>query len=331
MRDMSSNKKTVSVIIPVHNGGKKFHRCLSAIFECVPGPDEVIVVADGDSDGSWRAAEDFNTKILKSPLHQGPAKARNLGAERAEGDILFFVDADVSLAKDAIKLVIEAFEGDRILAAVIGSYDDEPLETNFLSQYKNLFHHYIHQTSDIEASTFWGACGAVRREVFSKIGGFNDIFRHPSIEDIELGYRLKKAGFRIRLLKDLRCRHLKHWGIFSLIRTDILYRAIPWAGLILKQGMFPNDLNLKTSSRLSVIILYLLIFSLLSSLFIPWLLITVLPLIILLVFLNRDLYLFFNEKRGTLFMLKAMPWHWFYLFYSGLAFSIALIKTGLGK
>jgi len=328
---MSSSKKKVSVIIPVHNGGSKFHQCLSSLYECSPCPDEVIVVADGDSDGSWQAAAAFNAKILKTSFPQGPAGARNLGAANAEGDILFFVDADVSLAKDAIRLVIETFEGDGISAAVIGSYDDEPMETNFLSQYKNLFHHYIHQTSNIEASTFWGACGAVRREIFSEIGGFNDVFRHPSIEDIELGYRLKKAGFRIRLLKDLRCKHLKRWELFSLLKTDFLYRAIPWARLILKGGMFLNDLNLKMSSRLSVIILYLSILSLLSSMYISRLLIIVPPLLLLLIIINRDLYLFFREKRGTLFMLRVIPWHWFYLFYSGIAFLIALIKTGLDK
>lgn len=325
---MSSGKKKVSVIIPVHNGGEKFHKCLSAVYECTPGPDEVIVVADGDSDGSWQVAAGFNAKTLKTSLSRGPAGARNLGASNAEGDILFFVDADVTIAKDALKLVIEAFESDSEPAAVIGSYDDEPLETNFLSQYKNLFHHYIHQTSNIEASTFWGACGAIRRDIFSAIGGFNTVFRHPSVEDIELGYRLKKAGFRIRLLKDLRCKHMKRWEFFSLLKADFLYRAIPWARLILKEGMFINDLNLKISSRLSVIILYLLIFSLLLSLYASWLLITVLPLLIMLIIINRDLYLFFKKKRGVLFMFMMIPWHWFYLFYSGVAFSIALIKTG---
>jgi hypothetical protein len=49
---------------------------------------------------------------------------------------------------------------------LIGSYDDAPGANNFLSQYKNLFHHYTHQTGSEEASTFWGACGAIRRDVF---------------------------------------------------------------------------------------------------------------------------------------------------------------------
>jgi hypothetical protein len=67
--------------------------------------------------------------------------------------------------------------GEPDLVALFGSYDDAPAATNFLSQYKNLLHHYMHQTAREEASTFWGACGAIRREVSLAVGG---IFRIPS-------------------------------------------------------------------------------------------------------------------------------------------------------
>jgi hypothetical protein len=46
-----------------------------------------------------------------------------------------------------MRLVEAQFAGDPHLAGLIGSYDDEPAAQNFLSQYKNLFHHYIHQTA----------------------------------------------------------------------------------------------------------------------------------------------------------------------------------------
>jgi len=312
----------ISVIIPVHNGGENFRRCLVSLSECATQPDEIIVVADGESDGSWRMAEDFDTDILKIPTPGGPAKARNTGARKAKGDILFFVDADVTVAGDAISTVIEAFERDTDLAAVFGSYDDEPFETNFLSQYKNLFHHYVHQTSNPEASTFWGACGAIRRDIFLKAGGFDESFRRPSIEDIELGYRLKEAGYKISLLKDLKVKHLKYWGPLSLLRADLFYRAIPWTRLIMIQGKLPDDLNLKLSARLSVASIYSLIIALAASLYMPWFLLIVFSLIMLLLLLNRDIYLFFKEKRSILFMLKTIPWHWLYFFYSGLGFMI---------
>lgn len=114
------------------------------------------------------------------------------------------------------------------LAALIGSYDDAPGATNFLSQYRNLLHHYVHQTGNEEASTFWGACGAVRREVFLAMGGFDESYRQASIEDIELGYRLKRAGLKILLCKALQVKHLKRWEAGSLLKADFCYRALPW-------------------------------------------------------------------------------------------------------
>ena len=118
-----------------------------------------------------------------------------------------------------------------------------------------------------EASTFFGACGAIRRHIFLELGGFDETFKEPSIEDIEFGYRLKKAGYRIKLIKSVQVRHLKKWDFRTLIRSDFRYRAVPWTRLILRDHMFINDLNLTVSSRLSVIVLYLLIGTLAGAFF----------------------------------------------------------------
>jgi GT2 family glycosyltransferase len=317
---------TVSVIIPVHNGGDNFRRCLLSVKELRPSPEEVIVVADGDTDGSWKVAEEFDMQVLRRPAQGGPAQARNLGAHNAKGDILFFIDADVTVPRDTIEQLVNSFQNYPDLDALIGSYDDEPFETNFLSQYRNLLHHYVHQTSNRKASTFWGACGAIRREVFLKMGGFDKGYRHPSIEDIDLGYRLKKAGYKIYLLKEIQVKHLKHWGVLSLLKADIFFRALPWTDLILNEGRFIDDLNLKFSSRISVMAVFMLALTFIGSIFAPLLLVPTVFLMVLLFGLNWDLYRFFKNKRGLSFAVKTIPWHWFYFFYSGLAFSIGFAK-----
>ena len=121
-----------------------------------------------------------------------------------------------------------------------------------ISQYRNLLHHFVHQNGNREASTFWAGCGAIRRSVFEKIGGFDEKrFRRPSIEDIELGYRLRQSGYRILLDKRLQGTHLKGWNLYSLIRTDISCRAMPWSRLILETKKLPDDLNLKLGQRVS--------------------------------------------------------------------------------
>jgi GT2 family glycosyltransferase len=135
---------------------------------------------------------------------------------------------------------------------VFGSYDDQPRDKGLVSQYRNLLHHYVHQTANCDASTFWAGCGAVRRSVFTEVGGFHENFRPIcSIDDIELGYRLRRAGHRILLDKDLQGTHLKRWTLWSVISTDITHRAIPWARLVIESKNAPNDLNLKITPTLS--------------------------------------------------------------------------------
>ncbi len=251
-----------------------------------------------------------------------PRAARNIGAQRAGGDLLYFIDADVVAHADAIGKVRETFDEAPGLSALIGSYDDEPGSPQLLAQYKNLQHHYVHQTGGEEAFTFWAGCGAIRREVFESMGGFDASYAEPSIEDIELGYRLKAAGHRIRLRKDLQVKHLKRWTAVSLVKTDFFRRALPWSELILRQKNLANDLNINSASRLSVVCVYLLTLSLAAA---PWFhqtLMLAAACTLALLVINQHFYRFFLRKRGPWFTVQILPWHWFYFFYSGLAFAI---------
>jgi glycosyltransferase involved in cell wall biosynthesis len=322
---MNPTQLSISVIIPVHNGGENFRQCLSSIGASISQPTEVIVVADGDTESGQVAAE-WGAKVITVEEKGGPAQARNLGAVAAQAEILFFVDADVAIAPDTINRLRWAFAEDANLGAVIGSYDDAPGASNFLSQYKNLFHHYTHQNANEDAFTFWGACGAIRRDIFLAMGGFDASYRRPCVEDIELGYRLKAAGYKIRLDKALQVKHLKRWEIISLIKADFGDRALPWTQLILREREMPSDLNLGWSSRLSVILVYSLLLSLVGCLW-QWRLLVVVSIIsILLILINLPIYRFFALKRGIIFVFGVLPWHWFYYFYSGLAFAIGIFS-----
>jgi glycosyltransferase involved in cell wall biosynthesis len=314
----------VSVIVPVHNGGELFRACLSSLAALDPPAHELIVVDDSSGDFSGSLASEFGAQVLATLARSGPAHARNLGAQHARGDILFFVDADVVVGPEAVGRIAEAFRRDPNLAALFGSYDDAPAAPDFLSQYKNLMHHYVHQAGREDAFTFWAGCGAIRREVFLGLGGFDERYRKPAIEDIELGYRLKAAGHRVLLLKALQVKHLKRWSLSGLLRADFAQRALPWAELILDRRHFDNDLNIGWSSRISVLAAYGFVGALLAVWWQPLLLVLAGGLALALLWINRGLYRFFARERGLLFALRTIPWHWLYFLYSGLAFAIAL-------
>lgn len=289
------------------------------------------MVADGDTDGSWQLAEALGATVIRLPLKGGPARARNLGAAAATGNILYFVDADVAIPPKSIGRVVKFFEQASEVAALVGSYDDLPGAENFLSQYKNLLHHFVHQSACEEASTFWGACGAIRREAFFTVGGFDERYRQPSVEDIDLGYRLKAQGYRIHLCKSLQVKHLKRWEWFSLLKADIAYRALPWTSLIHRDRHLRNDLNLDASSRICAILIWCMIAVLAAGLGSLLSLTIATGMALVLLVCNASLYRFFVRKRGWWFTLRAIPWHWFYYVYSSLSFAIGTVDYWLER
>ena len=166
----------------------------------------------------------------------------------------------LGLRTDTVAKMADTFERHPEVDAVFGSYDDSPEAGDFSSQFKNLFHHFVHQEAREQAFTFWSGCGAVRRQVFLDAGGFDaERYSRPSIEDIELGYRLTAAGHQIMLNKEVQVKHLKRWTLRGMVKADVFDRAIPWTQLIIRQKELPNDLNLGLSQRASALLLCVLI------------------------------------------------------------------------
>lgn len=322
----------ISVIIPALNAANFLPGLLSALQSGHQCPGEIILVDDGSTDATTAIGQAAGCRVLStSRPHSGPAVARNLGAVAATGSILLFLDADVIPHADAVGRVAAAFAesrpgGEPAIDALFGSYDDRPSDPGFLSQYKNLFHHYVHQRGAEQASTFWTGCGAIRRQVFFRLGGFTDDYGRPCIEDIELGYRLTRQGGRIRLDRRLLVTHCKRWTAATLLRSDIVDRGIPWAELILRHRAFVNDLNLQTHNRVSVVTLWLLLFSLGGAFWEARILGVSLGLAGLLLYLNGPLYRWFAAKRGLGFALRVIPWHWLYYGYNAIAFTFGLMR-----
>jgi len=310
----------ISVIVPVYNNPQDLRECLSALTASSCSELEIIVVDDGSTDNTPQVAAEMGVRVLRLTKNSGPSAARNYGVRHSRGDILFFVDADVVVMPKAVSHIQKVFEEQPDVDAVFGSYDVWPRAKGLVSQYRNLLHHFVHQKGNPEASTFWAGCGAVRRSAFEEIGGFDEERFPRYIEDIELGYRLRRAHHRILLDKGLYGTHLKRWTLLSMIRTDIIGRALPWTRLILESKNAPHDLNLKPGQRLSVVLAGLASLFLLLAPFRTELLQLSAAAVLGVVALNRDLYTFFLRRRGLLFATACIPLHLLYYLYSGLTF-----------
>ncbi len=309
----------VTVIIPFHRNLKHLRQSLAAVRQSMPDA-EVLIAADGAVDDCRGLAAAAGAQVLVVPGPAGPAVARNRAAALASGDVLAFVDADVVVAPEALPGMCRLLDVDSGLDGVFGAYDLFPPERNFVSQYKNLSHAYVHEVGNPRASTFWAGLGVLRADAFRSVGGFDERFRRPSIEDIELGYRLIAAGYSLRLDVRFRGRHLKRWTLWNCIATDIRARGIPWTQLIHRSRALSNDLNTSISLRLSVVVTALLAASTALAAVTPWAAGAAPVLLAALIGLNFPYYRWFARTRGVLFAVRVIPVHLIHHLCNGISF-----------
>jgi GT2 family glycosyltransferase len=225
---------TISVVIPATNTPATLDRCRAAVAAAADGPDEVVVV-DG-------------------PETLSASGARNEGVRRATGEVVVFVDADVEVHPDAFTRIRAAFAAHPGLTAVYGAYDDAPEVDTTVSAFRNLLHHHVHHEAAGPAETFWTGLGAVRRDAFLATGGFDeDRFPHPSVEDIDLGNRLRADGAEILLDPTIQGTHLKRWTLPSMLWTDFARRGVPWVALQVRAGRPSSALNCGWRHRVSAV------------------------------------------------------------------------------
>ncbi len=225
---------TLSVVVPATDAPPTLVRSLQAIAHAEEGPEQVVVV--------------------DAPTHLSAAGARNAGAADAVGDVIVFVDADVEVHPDAFARIRDRFATEPELDAVYGSYDDQPGARGVVSVFRNLLHHHVHHASAGPADTFWTGLGAVRRSWFEAVDGFDeDRYPHPSVEDIDLGRRLRAAGAQIALDPTIQGTHLKAWTLRSMVWTDFARRGIPWVELEWRGRRVTSALNLGWRHRFSAL------------------------------------------------------------------------------
>ena len=309
----TSDPIMLSVVVPVYNDADNLQKCLAALAASHYDDFDVLVVDDGSTEPVEPIVTSYGYQYMRIDGPGGPARARNLGVEQVNGRYAVFIDADVCVHRDTLAQFAASFTTDPTIDAVIGCYDDAPAATNFLSQYKNLFHHYVHQSSDGDISTFWSGCGAIRRELFLACGGFDaQRYRRPAIEDIELGAWLHAAGRRLVLDRRVKAKHLKRWTFSNLIKTDVFDRGIPWVRLMFRVGAVANTLNVKPGQRLSVVLVYLALFVMAATVWWPMAWIGAALLAVAVTVLNYDLYRYLTACSGLWFAMRVVPLHWLY-------------------
>ncbi|MBI4329424.1 MAG: glycosyltransferase family 2 protein [Chloroflexi bacterium] len=202
----------VSVVLPVRNEGRRLARCLEAVLSQAYPKDcmEVLVVDGLSGDGTRQLAEEYARRDARVRFIENPAKvtpaALNIGIREAKGEVLVRVDGHTLLEPDYFTRCVEALE--RTGASCVGGLMRATGE-GYWGKVVTLVHssrfglgggrfHLSQKEGEVDTVYL----GAYRREVFQKVGLFNE--RLVRNQDIEFNGRLRAAGGRIVLSPAIR-------------------------------------------------------------------------------------------------------------------------------
>ena len=188
-------------------------------------------------------------KIVVAPLNSGPATARNLGAAHADSEWLWFLDSDVSLQPGALGEMAEICRELRGFSAVVNGVGPKPSPAS--SPFQKVKNYLEHSWQPKEGPTFSvdSKSFTVRADVYRRLGGFNEAFRAPTVEDYDFCYRLLSAGEKPLFTHRVKIFH-RHPKMLSQMRL-FFHRAREWMQLKAKYGYGFDDYG--TSSRESLV------------------------------------------------------------------------------
>ena len=227
----------ISIIIPLYNAEKTLEKCLTAVFNSTFQNFEVLVVDDASTDSSIKIAESFPCKIFKLPYNQGPSVARNFGAKNAKGRVLLFIDSDIVIQRDTLSLFVDSLKS---YSAVFGIYTQKPGTDGLLTLYQNFYAHKSIRDTKEHTCMFYSYCAAIKKHIFLKVGGFDETWRRPTVEDVQLGLRLCEKGYRIYLNKNIQVVHHANFNIKRFIK-NYFYKSLDLSKLMLSRKRLSLD------------------------------------------------------------------------------------------
>ncbi len=218
---MQHREPKISVVIPTLEEESYIEAILSRLKRVRPSV-EIIVVDGGSRDRTMELAKRFSDKVYRA-TKQGIAAGRNHGGQNAIGDIIVFLDADVTFPVKFAEKVMETFKDPTIVGATCNIM---PLKaqlgaTTFFRVYNTILRFSTRIRPHSRGEFF-----AVRKTAFKKTNGFDETM--PCLEDHDLAYRLSKLG-RFAFISDLtvyeslrRFRKLGFWRVFRTWFVDYL-------------------------------------------------------------------------------------------------------------
>lgn len=182
-----------SIIIPTYNRANIIKKTIERLSDqTYPfNKYEVIIVDDGSVDNTKDIVKSMKVPYILKYFRQekkGASAARNYGIKKARGEIIIFIDSDISVNQNFIEEHINYHQQkDNIIVrgTVINTENIDNLNTKKM------------KLTDISYAFFATGNASIRKEYLLKVGLFDEDFKEYGWEDLELGVRLKKQGLKV--------------------------------------------------------------------------------------------------------------------------------------
>src|SRR3989338_9215118 len=303
----------LSIIIPSHNSQNTIHTPLLSLnnsefrsFKNI----EVIIVDDKSKDRTLKKIKEILSvlkyKVTVYPLRKniGPAKARNYGVKKAKGEYILFLDSDVELAKSTLRYAFQ-FAKEKQVKAFTGIWHYRQKSGKFFPNFKAMrdwVYWFIEREKYARYYLFSTRIAGIEKKLFQIIGGFDETFPEPTVEDIELTYRFEKNS-KIRFSPELLVYH--EFEDFWPIALKYFKRSRDWVLLYQKRLRF-DPVATSKKEAFKALLAAILVISLAFG-FTHWIFFY-LALLVFVQFTNLEWYFwtFVYKQKGGIFLLKSI-------------------------
>lgn len=214
----------LSIVIVNYNDRRHLDACLLSLQKHPPSVGhEVIVVDNASSDGSrdWIAGAFSAVRLIANPENTGFSTANNLGVRVSRGEFVLFLNSDTVVPPGALDGLLAKLKSDRSIGAAGPALVHGPRSyqvsfgrsVNFGAQFwqklvLNPYHKVRRKRGGKDRTVGWlsAACLLCRRTAFEQAKGFDERF-FIYFEDIDLCYRMRKAGWNLVHVPGIRVFH----------------------------------------------------------------------------------------------------------------------------
>ncbi|OGP75689.1 MAG: hypothetical protein A2V86_15425 [Deltaproteobacteria bacterium RBG_16_49_23] len=266
----------VSIIIPAWNRFGYTYRCLKSILEKTSDVQyEIIIVDDGSTDETkGLSGKVRNIRLIRSESNLGFVRACNMGAEKARGEYLLFLNNDTEVTEGWLKAMVGLMENDRTVG-VVGAkliFPEGCLQEAGSIVWSDGMTSGYGRGEDPDSPPFCyrkevdycsGACLLVRKRLFFDLGRFDEIYSPAYFEDADLCLGAKRMGYKVAYHPEAAIKHHEHGSGTREKAIDLYYKnrlkfVKKW-GPVLKKHLKPKPENVlrardaRTGKRMLVI------------------------------------------------------------------------------